>query len=360
MFIHSSIYDPVNIISQIKDLSIENTIDGVMCLGTDAPVTVATIANEFNLSSVPITAAKKTSNKAMIKEVFYEVGINTPSYLSTKEKEEARTFTNSNSFPMIIKPDDSRGSRGVGILWDASNFDLLFEEAQNFSSSGTVIIEEYIDGQQISTESIIYDNRSYTPGFSDRNYELITRQKSRVIENGGDLPAKLDDETKEKINKLVEKLALALEIKNGVIKGDVILCKGQIYFIEVALRLSGGYFSSHKIPYSTGVNMLDAATKICTGEELDIKMLEARQAKPVSQRFLFPQEGKIQSINNNYLDSKKDILFSNISIPASGVTKSPENHTSRLGCVIATGKDRQDAINNAEKFISNIDLVYVK
>ncbi len=88
-----------------------------------------------------------------------------------------------------------------------------------------------------------------------------------MIENGGDLPSYLSTSDQSLIIDTVESTAAALNIKNGVIKGDMVLSNGKPYIIEVAARLSGGYFCSHEIPHSTGVDFVGNAIRLALGEE---------------------------------------------------------------------------------------------
>ena len=357
-FIACSIYDPEKILAKLNKHDFQKKIDAVMCLGSDATISVATICEHLNLESVPLEAAKISSNKIKLKKLFNEIGINTPNFTSIKKSEDLLIFIKRNKLPIIIKPDDSRGSRGVNIIWKQQGLKSLYLYARNYSSTGTIIAEEFIDGRQISTESVIYRGRSYTIGFSDRNYEFISKSRSQVIENGGDLPTSLTDEYKNKINLEIERIATSLGVKNGIIKGDIIVKDSKIYFVEIALRLSGGFFSSHKIPYSTGVNLVDIAARIALKEEIDLRDLKAKMNKPVSQRFLIPKNGKIKSYNKSFHTNNREILFSNIMVPIKKKLGFPKNHTERCGCVIATGRDRSDAIQCAENYIKNIKPVY--
>ena len=357
-FFACSIYDPEKILAKLNKHDFQKKIDAVMCLGSDATISVATICEHLNLESVPLEAAKISSNKIKLKKLFNEIGINTPNFTSIKKSEDLLIFIKRNKLPIIIKPDDSRGSRGVNIIWKQQGLKSLYLYARNYSSTGTIIAEEFIDGRQISTESVIYRGRSYTIGFSDRNYEFISKSRSQVIENGGDLPTSLTDEYKNKINLEVERIATSLGVKNGIIKGDIIVKDSKIYFVEIALRLSGGFFSSHKIPYSTGVNLVDIAARIALKEEIDLRDLKAKMNKPVSQRFLIPKNGKIKSYNKSFRTNNREILFSNIMVPIKKKLGFPKNHTERCGCVIATGRDRSDAIQCAENYIKNIKPVY--
>ncbi len=357
-FIACSIYEPKKILAKLKKINFLKKIDAVMCLGSDATVSVATICKYLNLESVPLEAAKISSNKIKLKKLFNEIGINTPNFIPVEKSEDLLIFIKENKLPIIIKPDDSRGSRGVNIIWKKKRLNRLYLYARDYSSTGTIIAEEFIDGVQISTESVIYRGKSYTIGFSDRNYEFISKSRSQVIENGGDLPTSLTDEYKYKINLDIERIATSLGVKNGIIKGDIIIKDNSVYFVEIALRLSGGFFSSHKIPYSTGVNLVNIAARIALKEKIDLSDLKAKKNKPVSQRFLIPKNGKIKSYNKSFRTKNREILFSNIMVPIKKNLTFPKNHTERYGCVIATGIDKSDAIQRAENYIKNIKPVY--
>ena len=358
-FIRCSIYDPESIIKYLLDNEYQDQIDGVICLGTDAPVTVAKIAATLNLTSVPVDSAILTSNKILMKKVFQKLNIFTPKYKSVNELDQVTDFIEKNNYPVIIKPDDSSGARGVFLLWNNENIEDKFLKAKNLSKTETVIVEEYIDGHQVSSESIIYNSKSYNFGFSDRNYEYISKATSSVIENGGDLPVSISTKTQIDIGACIQKLAKELKIESGVIKGDIIITKNKIYFIEIALRLSGGYFCSHKIPHNTGVNILEIATKIATNQKVKENELIVKFNRPVSQRFFIPEGGTIVDYNANFNVNNNNIIFSNIKIQKGKLTHFPEDHTERLGCVIASGINKNDAIKNAETYIKNLQVKYI-
>lgn len=359
-FINQSIYDPDSILKNIYKKGYQELIDGVICLGSDAPVTVAKISKKLNLPSVPLDSAIVTSNKILIKKLFEKLNIYSPKYNSATELKSIIDFIKINHYPVIIKPDDSRGSRGVNILWDDQDIKEKFVKAKNFSKTKTVIVEEYIDGHQVSSESIIYNSKSYNIGFSDRNYEYINKKTSSVIENGGDLPVSISKKNKNEIGRCIQKIAKELKIENGIIKGDIIVKDNKVFFIEMALRLSGGYFSSHKIPHNTGVNILEAAAKIATNQKLKKNDLKVKFNRAVSQRFFIPKSGFIEDFNQDFKMNNINVIFSNININKGKKTQFPEDHTKRLGCVIASGTDKNDAIKNAKSYIKNLQVKYKK
>ena len=135
----------------------------------------------------------------------------------------------------------------------------MYYQAKSYA--GEVQLEEYIEGDQISTESILWEGKAYTPGFVDRNYEMLSRFYPHFIENGGVHPSTIKGKTND-IYDLVEKAALSLGIVNGVAKGDVVISRdGKPMIIEMAARLSGD-FSESLIPLGCGVNIVRSAIRM--------------------------------------------------------------------------------------------------
>ena len=198
---------------------------------------------------------------------------------------------------MIIKPVDSRGARGVLRITKDVDLEWAFITAKSFSPSNRVMVEEFLLGPQVSTESLVIGGKVHTLGFSDRNYEFLEKYAPHIIENGGDLPSILPLAKQDLICKTVEKTASALGITNGVIKGDMVLCDGLPFIIEVAARLSGGYFCSHEISLNTGVDFVTAAIKVALGDNVCENSILKTQNHPVSQRYFFPKPGVVKEIN---------------------------------------------------------------
>ena len=119
------------------------------------------------------------------------------------------------------------------------------------------------------------EGKAYTPGFVDRNYEMLTRFAPHFIENGGIHPSKIQGELRKAIEGLIERAALALGIENGVAKGDVVITgDGKPMIIEMAARLSGGDFSESLIPLGCGVNIVKAAIRTLSDE---LQIYQTRQ-----------------------------------------------------------------------------------
>ena len=332
-------------------------IDGVICIATDVPLTVASVADVLGLPGIPVSAARVVSEKMMMKDCFKAANIPIPDYAELLSFAELRDIVSSWGFPLVIKPVDNRGARGVLRLQPSIDLAWAFEYAHGYSPSGRVMVEKFLDGPQVSTESIVIDGNAYTPGFSDRNYELLETYAPHIIENGGDIPGILSDDDRQKIYVLVEEAAAAIGISNGVIKGDVVVHEDQPYIIEVAARLSGGYFCSHEIPLSTGVDFVGQAIKLALGKTINPEDLRPKFNQPVSQRYLFPKPGKVKSISGaEEVAAQANIDLCELRVKEGDIIGEIDNHPARAGVVIAYGDTAQEAQTAAESAVAMIQI----
>ena len=324
-------------------------------MATDVPLTVASIAKEFGLAGASVDSAQIVSDKILMKDYFKEHQLPIPWYLEIFKFDDLLDAVNERGLPLIIKPVDSRGARGVLLLSDKVDLKWAYDTSLSYSPSKRVMIEEFLEGPQVSTESLVVNGELYTHGFSDRNYELLAKYAPHVIENGGDLPSILSKEDQIRIKETVEKTGKALKIFNGVIKGDMVLCDGKPFIIEVATCLSGGYFCSHEIPLNTGVEFVRTAIQLAMGDEIEEGSLIAQRNEPVCQRYFFPKPGTLKDITvPDWIHSNPDICLFELRVEIGDVIAEATHHPSRAGLVITTGKTRKEAIYLAQKVVREV------
>jgi biotin carboxylase len=271
-------------------------IDGVICVAADAPVTAATVAQRLRLPGLPIHVAELACDKLAMKKCFQSAGVAVPWFAEVSTPQELQRVAIERGRDLVIKPVDSRGSRGVQRIAQVEDLAKAFLLARSHSPSERVMVEQYLEGPQVSTESVVLDGVCYTPGFSDRNYEYLERYAPFFIENGGDLPSHLPANIQQKVKDLVGRAASAMGITHGTVKGDIVVHKGEPYVIELAARLSGGFFCTREIPLNTGVDFIGAAINIALGEPVAPADLEPRRQDAVIQRYAFPAPGTVVSV----------------------------------------------------------------
>lgn len=333
-------------------------IDGVSSVAADVPLTVATVAAELGLPGLSVETARLAADKLAMKERFLERGIPTSWFAALESKAELRKILADQGYPLVIKPVDSRGARGVLLLNEGVDLDWAFELSRSFSPSGRVMVEEYLPGPQVSTEGLILNDTAATPGFADRNYRRLEHFAPFMIEDGGEQPSALSLEDQRAISKCAELAGRALGVETGVIKGDMVLTPEGPKVIEIATRLSGGWFSTDQIPLATGVDLIGAAFRVALGESVEATELAPKRHLGVAIRYLFPQPGEVRSISGVEKVKRLDYVhLLKLFVNHGDVVESLTNHTSRAGCVITSGATRAEAVERAEAAIRAINIV---
>ncbi|MDE2465093.1 MAG: ATP-grasp domain-containing protein [Alphaproteobacteria bacterium] len=323
-------------------------IDGVICVAADALVTAAHVAERLGLPGIGLQSARLACDKMAMKQRFAAAGVPVPWFREVATAQELQRVVIERGADLVIKPVDSRGSRGVQRLGKVSDLAAAFVFARRHSPSERVMVEQYLSGPQLSTESLICEGQVFTPGLSDRNYEYLDRFAPFFIENGGDLPSHLPADQQAKVKDVVRRAAAALGIRNGTVKGDIVVHDGEPHVIELAARLSGGFFCTREIPLNTGVDFVGCALRLALGETITAEDAEPKHLVPVVQRYAFPPPGRIVAIEGaeeaRTIAGVEDVVITARTgdiIPAAG-DKRPS-----AAMVLARGDSRAQALKAA-------------
>jgi biotin carboxylase len=333
-------------------------IDGVICVAADAPVTAATVAKKLGLPGISVETAELACDKLAMKRRFAERCVRVPWFSEVSTLQALQRIAIERGNNLVIKPVDSRGSRGVQRVAQVKDLTKAYILARSHSPTQRVMVEEYLDGPQVSTESVVIDGVCHTPGFSDRNYEYLDTYAPFFIENGGDLPSHLPEDIQAKVRTLVADAAKALGVTNGTVKGDIVVHDGEPYVIELAARLSGGFFCTREIPLNTGVDFIGCAIKVALGETVTPEELQPRRFAPVIQRYAFPAPGRVVSIDG--ADEARQIAgVEEIVVTAKPGDVIPPAGDKRpsAAMVLTTGSSRESALAAANEALSRLQIV---
>ena len=326
-------------------------IDGVSTMGSDIPHIVAQVAKHMNVPSIPLKSALLATNKYEMKRRFKEFGVKTPSFSLVRNPSDAKKIMHKFGPPIVIKPLSEAGSRGVFLLTSEKCIDLNFYESLRYSNNGALLVEKFVDGPQISTESIIIDGEIYTPGYADRNYENLEEFLPQIMENGGWVPS-IYENIKDLVEEEILKASISIGLKTGVVKGDVVLGENGPVVIEIAARLSGGDFSESLVPISSGINYVKNVLELSLGKKPDPFRFRPEVKKVVANRYFFVKGGVLKKIEGLEKLSGKTWL-EKFEIWRGIGSKLPKlsSHGNRTGVFVISGDSR-------EIVQSRIDWVY--
>ena len=358
----------IGINADIKDIQVmieigkKYKINGVMTHAVEIPQVVAKIAKKLGLPGISPEVAERATNKWKRLRCLTKNAIPCAKFEIARTIEEAERKVDKIGFPVVFKPVDNAGARGVIKVSGKKEIKNAFTHTKKYTSKDVILIEEYLEGKELSTESIIYDDKIYSVAFSDRNYNKKNFYPF-FIEDGGEMPTSLSERELLKVIKTVNSAIKALGINWGVAKGDIIIgSDGKVKIIEMATRTSGGRFCSLKVPLSTGINMLRPLILMTVGVKPDLDDLTPKFSKGIAERFIFPRPGRLIDIKGIEEAEKMDGIYKvhiDEDVRVGKIIEPVTDHTKRKGYVIGTGKTREEAVYRTERAAQKIKIITI-
>lgn len=334
-------------IPAVVECAKKHNIDGVMTLASDMPIrTVAAIAKELGLVGVSDETALKATNKATMRIALAENNVPIPKFFTVTNEEEYRKAVLNFSSPFIVKPADNSGSRGIYLvnnIDDAESISAAYTHSYEFSRNGDVVVEEYMVGPEVSVETLTVDGVCHVIQITDK----ITTGAPHFVEMGHIQPSQLPKEIKEKIKEVAKAANRAVGITNGPSHTEIIVTEEGPKIVELGARLGGDCITTHLVPLSTNVDMVEACIRIALGEEPDIN---PTLHKVSAIRYFSQDHGIIKSITGieeaEQLEGVKQISM----VHAVGEQlHAIESSGDRIGFIIV----QADSLDNAIKIYRN-------
>ncbi|MFP4011158.1 MAG: ATP-grasp domain-containing protein, partial [Spirochaetaceae bacterium] len=240
--------DEEGLLELARDYRNHGQLDGVFTAGTDFSTSVAYVAESLGLPGLDYESARNARDKFRMRRVLREAGVPAPAFVEVQGVVDLRADSLP-TFPLVVKPVDNMGARGVRRVDTPAELEEAVPEALRFSRSGRVVVEEFISGPEFSIDALVVDGTLHLCGIADRHI----RFPPYFIEVGHTMPTERSEADQQRIAGVLEAAAQALGIRNGAAKGDIFLTDNGPMVGEVAARLSGGYMSGWTYPYSSGV-----------------------------------------------------------------------------------------------------------
>lgn len=239
-------------------------IDAIVTAATDKPlVMMARIAEKYGFPFYSVETAKWSTDKFQMKQRFMEGGVPCAKGRLVKSVSEVEDF----EYPVIIKPRDNSGSRGVKLCRSKEELESSMSEAFEVSKLDTVLVEEFIEGPEYSIEGLHHDGKSEVIQFTEKK----TTEFPYNVELGHIQPANITEENKQKIREIVAKIGKALNFENCPSHTELKINERGVYVIETSPRLGGDYITSTLTPLSTGVNVEDELLNVALGQTINPK-----------------------------------------------------------------------------------------
>lgn len=323
--------------------------DGIMTLATDMPMrSIAAACERLGLPGISFDTAVKSTDKGEMIKCFEENGVEHPWYFILSSPESLDDVKERITFPCITKPTDNSGSRGVMLIHNKEELTEAVTYSSSNGRSGGVIVEEFLQGKEVSVEVITVDEIPHILNVTDK----LTTGAPHFVEMGHTQPSRIDEDNLCKIRDLACRAVKAVGIKNGPAHVEIMLTANGPKMIELGARMGGDCITTHLVPLSTGIDMIDATIRIACGEKPDI---DKKYCKGSAIRYFNVPNGVIQSIDGcdeaRSIDGIIEISFTKeIGETVGNIGSSVD----RVGFVIAQGETADSAVAACEKAINAI------
>ena len=354
-FIDVDLKDRIGLAEKALEFQEKLGLDGVFTCGTDFSSSVAWVAEKLGLPGISYQTALDCTDKYRMRTLFKEKDIPCPAFREIDEDSDPEQAVRGLSYPLVVKPVDNMGGRGVVTVTDPEELREAVKEAVKFSRTNRAIVEEYMDGPEFSLDSLIYQGRMQISGFADRHIFF----PPYFIEMGHTLPTSLGLSDQQEIIRVFENAVRALGIVNGAAKGDIKLTSRGVMIGEIAARLSGGYMSGWTYPYASGIPLVEKGMRIAMG--LDPGSLEQGISRTSSERAFISIPGRIRDILNleeaHDIAGVKDIF---LRVEEGDDIAFPVNNVTKCGNVIAVAESREEALNASMEAVGKIRILLEK
>ena len=256
-------FHPISILEKeaILQKCIEIEIDGITTIATDMAVpTICYVAEKMNLISNTYNSSIISTNKSDMRKAFEKGNCSIPKFI---EVTNCINNLEGFKFPLIVKPIDRSGSRGVTKVHYENDLSEAINYAINDSFSKKAIVEEYIEGVEVSVETISWKGQHTILTITDK----VTTGPPHFVELAHHQPSSLSNEIQEKIESETIKCLNALNINFGAGHSEFkITPDGEVFVIEVGARMGGDFIGSHLVELSTGYDFLQGVINISLGK----------------------------------------------------------------------------------------------
>lgn len=269
----------------IKNVVLKENVDFLITVCADQMIlVVAEVSELFGLPCyITYDTAQKVSSKELMKQVFVENGVPTSKHVvmaAFKKK-----LIGGLKYPLIVKPVDSYSSRGVNKVLEEGQLKTAFDEAVCVSRTNTAIVEEFVEGQELTVDVYVEDGKAHVLCIS--SLDKIPGNSKFVIQRCV-CPADISVNTAEMIGEVCQRIAEAFELMNTPMLVQLITDDNRISVVEFCARTGGGD-KFRLIKQMTGFDVVKAVLDLTVGKKPHVEIKDAN--KYIVDEFLYCNPG---------------------------------------------------------------------
>lgn len=253
----------------VMAVAVQEHVDGILAYASDpAAPTAAYVAEKLGLPGNPSRSVEILCNKDLFRQFLAEHGFHTPKAVSVLGTDCFPEELARMRWPLIVKPVDSSGSKGVSLVNSREQLQEKVDQAMAYSRCGRVILEEYVEmyGEQVAGDGLSVDGELVIACFGDDHFDAAC--DNPFVPVAATFPCTLPETMQNQIRQEIQRLLRLLEMKTCTYNFDIRIGKdGNVYLMEIAPR-SGGNYIPQIVQRITGVDMVECAVLGAMGETI--------------------------------------------------------------------------------------------
>lgn len=340
----------------VLEVARQEKVDGVLAYASDpAAPTAAYVAEKMNLPANPYNSVEILCNKDLFRKFLKENGFCAPRAKGYENIQNAYEDLKANKFhfPVIVKPVDSSGSKGITVLRDEESWTQGLENAWSYSRCHRIIIEEYIEKNHsyiIGGDIFVLDGKVVLWGLMNCHRD---NRVNPLVPVGKSYPLVLNDTDLKRVKIVLERLVRKLDIKSGAMNVELVVDKsGNVFLLDVGPR-SGGNMIPDLLGDILGVNVPEMSVQAAMGEKVEFKCKKTENCY-ATHNLHSNQDGIYESIGFDK-ELEKYIYRKSLYKKAGDFVEYFDNATKCLGIVFMKFNDEEEMkmiLNDIHNFIS--------
>jgi len=337
-------------------LAIAKEFQAELVVSTSVDQANATAAYVSEFLSLPSFYSHQTaitvSDKIKMKHFLKANNIPSAGFFTLEKEEEIHN--RGLNYPLVVKPVDTTGSKGVFKIEGDEDFLIRIEESKSYSKSGCLLVEEFIEGEEIQCDFFVIDGIPHFLMDRKKLKPIITENK--VLQSVGSvIPSGSFNNVIDQVKTIATNIASSLNIKATPLFIQCIVKNEKVYVLEFALRIGGG-LSAALLSLVNGFDFVNASINALLGKEIDIKYKELNRM--YSTLLIYASEGVfemvtgLEKVDTHRLAEKTFVLKA-----VGNKTSSKLMSSDRIVSFVISGSNLKEINHKKEKILNLIDVL---
>jgi biotin carboxylase len=306
---------------------------------------MAIIATTLGLPGPRIEAAEDATNKTRMRAAWNRMGVPSAISVPCTAREALYDAVDTLGFPVVVKPADSAGSKGVARVDRAEQLAPAFAAALAQSQCGVALVEEYMPGVEMSVEAFVYGGAFTAVALSDK----VRTEPPYLLDTTVSFPSEHPEPIQRQAVEIVRQAVSALGLDMCTVHAEVMVTPDGPRMVELAARGAGFKVFTHMIPWSSGVDVVADLIRLAVG---DTPTLHPRRRRGAVLRFPRAAPGQVLRVQGAEEARATPGIFELDLFVTPGDTVRPLTcGADRIGYIIALAESRlaaEDAVRRAE------------